>query len=260
MIDIDQLLPEVTQIICQAGDILMDYFHGKKSNSISVKGSGDPGNIVTQADLTSEKFLLSKLKKLFPQAGFCAEESGKSGEGDYRWVIDPLDGTGNFAHGLDYFCISVALTYHDKPVLGFVYRPVTKELFWAQAGAGAFCNGVRLHVSSIKNQEKAFVGLCLPYGDERLEAGLENLTAIAQTVAGVRKFGAAALDQAHVAAGRLDAVLFEDLGWWDIAAGMLLVTEAGGIVTDYEGNEIGPDYRSFLASNGLLQDQLRGLI
>jgi myo-inositol-1(or 4)-monophosphatase len=193
------------------------------------------------------------LAGLLPGAQFFAEESGARGDGDapYCWVIDPLDGTTNFAHGLPYFCISVALTYQGTPVFGMVYQPLTRELMHAQTGHGAWLNGERIRTSSLPF-EQAVIALGLPYikrqeYDELVSKGRE----IARQAYAVRHMGAVALDLAYVACGRLEGSILRKLGWWDIAAGVVLVSEAGGAVSDLEGRSVNADYTSCIASNTL---------
>lgn len=249
---------KVEPIIRKAGDILLSYFRKPlKSETKDVYGS-----IVTEADLASEQFLIAELGKIMPEAGIFAEESGQNGpQSDYCWVIDPLDGTTNFAHGIDYFCISVALTHHGKPIFGMIYRPITNELFWAQEGCGAYLDGQKITVSFQQTIKEGLFGACLPYGQgEQFEHALRLREKVTRTSYGLRSFGAAALDIALVATGRLDGAFFEDLGWWDVAAGTILVQEAGGIVTDYAGEPIDSEYKTFLAANKTVHKELLGLI
>ena len=142
------LLSRVEPIVKQAGDILRSYFTQARSLKRQVKnGAG----FVTEADLASEKFLIEKLSQVLPQADFCAEESGVSGNGDYCWVIDPLDGTTNFAHGVPHFCISVALAYKNQSICGAIYQPLLDEFFWAEQGKGAWLNGKKIEVTQLIN-------------------------------------------------------------------------------------------------------------
>jgi myo-inositol-1(or 4)-monophosphatase len=234
----------VEPIIRNAGQIIRSYFHKR----LTWQEKENDGGFVTEADLASENYLIQALTSIISGASFFAEESGKKkGSGPYCWVIDPLDGTTNFAHGLPYFCISVALTYEDIPVFGMIYQPLLDELFYATKGKGAYLNGTKIQTSS-PPFEKSLIAIGLPYAKHRsYDYLLENAWVIARQAYAIRHFGAVALDIANVAAGRLDAVVFEDLGWWDAAAGIILVTEAGGIATDFQGKNVGPDYRSFIA-------------
>lgn len=235
---------QVEPIIRKAGEIVLSYFHKKLTWHEKDQG------FVTQADLESERFLIQELSKVLPEASFFAEESGRSkGENDYCWVIDPLDGTTNFAHGLPYFCISIALTYHNKPIFGVIYQPLLNELFYAQEGQGAYLNGQRISVAQEVPLDKSFLLVGLPYEkDQGYKRVMEHLQQISPRTYAFRHMGAIALDQAYLACGRADGLFFEGLSWWDIAAGILLIKEAGGMVTTYEGDTITITFNSFLAA------------
>ena len=254
----NDLVSLIEPIIKQAGDIVLSYYN-KPLERHEKEGHG----FVTQADLASEQFLIKKLGELIPEASFFAEESGisNSGTSAYCWVIDPLDGTTNFAHRVPYFCISVALTYKNSPILGVVYQPMLKEFFYAIKGQGAYLNGQKIVVSR-SMIAKSMVAIGLPYAkDAEYAQLLQDAWVISNRVYSIRHFGAVALDLAYLAAGRLDGVIFEELGWWDIAAGMVLVTEAGGLITDFSGLVPTPQYRSCMAVNGVpLQQELKNII
>lgn len=240
---------EIAPVIKQAGAIILSYFNTQLTRTEKVDHAIDHG-FVTEADLASEKYIIEGLMSIIPGAGFFAEESGKqeSNQSDYCWVIDPLDGTTNFAHGLPYFCVSIGLTYKEKPVFGMIYQPITDELFWATEGKGAYLNGKAIRVS-MAPLEKSLIAVGLPYAKDQACAHLINSTwPIAQAAYTVRTFGAVALDIAYVAAGKIEGALFEELGWWDVAAGMVLVQEAGGQSTDFNNKHVGPDYLSFIAT------------
>lgn len=244
-------------IIKSAGAILMSYFRTEFPSR--EKEQGGP---VTPADLASEKYLIEHLKGLVPQASFFAEESGASGTNDdYCWVIDPLDGTTNFIHGLPYFCISVALTFKGKPIVAAIYQPLLDDFYYAQKGQGAFLNGKKILVSSATSLQKSMilVGLPMTYHDTYHDL-IEKLPSLGPKLYSFRHLGAAALDCAYVASGRLDAVFFTGLAWWDVAAGMLLIEQAGGIVTDFQGNALTQDYRSCIGANKQIFNELRQLL
>lgn len=236
---------DVAPIIRGAGRLLLSYYQKQLHRH---EKEGDQG-FVTEADLASERYLIDALKIVVPQADFFAEESGKSGSShDYCWVIDPLDGTTNFAHGLPYFCISVALTYQNQPVFGMIYQPLLDQLWHGQLGKGAYLNGIPVVAKSVAF-EKSIIAIGLPYIKKEAYASvLENTWSIARQVYAIRHFGAVALDIANVASSRLDGVVFANLGWWDVAAGMVLVTESGGSVSDFQGQPVGPDYKTFIAA------------
>ncbi len=247
---------DLERIVKEAGRILLSYFH--QPLSLNAK---DQDGFVTEADIASEKYLIEQLGLLLPQASFQAEESGKVGSGEYCWVIDPLDGTSNFAHQIPYFCISVALTYHDKPIIGVIYQPVMNEFFYAQKGAGTYLNGQKLEDIASKNQEWSMIAVGFPYEKKKQ---FVDLLGAAQRILpetySFRCFGAAALDLAYVAAGRLNGAISEGLKWWDVAAGIVLIEEAGGRATDFRGQEITPSYVSFVAANRPMHEKLIQLL
>jgi len=203
----------------------------------SVKG---PGNFVTAADRRAEEILREELELARPGYGFLGEEGGAREGSDktHRWIVDPLDGTLNFLHGIPHFAISIGLEREGSIVAGLVYNPVTDELFTAERGKGAFLNDQRLRVAARKRLADAVVACALPHprrGD--VELTRSEHAAVQDRVAGLRRFGAAALDLAWVAAGRLDAYWERGLSPWDMAAGIALVREAGGFVTDLDGRD-----------------------
>jgi len=247
------LQKQVEPIIRKAGEILLS-FYGKKLT----KNYKPQHGFATEADLASEKFLIEELGKILPQASVFAEESGKSGKAnEYCWVIDPLDGTTNFAHQLPYFCISIALTQNDVPIFGMIYQPLEDELFWAQKGKGAYLNGNTISVSHPKKLEKTLFVVGFPYRrGPRYDHLLERVKRVRKQTYTFRYFGAAALDQVYVAAGRLDASILEDLAWWDIAAGMIIIQEAGGVVTTFDNQPITPDFKTYLSAGSEMHMQM----
>lgn len=225
-------------VMCKAVEaaargLLRDF--GEVENlQVSRKG---PADFVSTADTRTEKVLLAELTKARPGWGFLLEEAGHiAGEDpNYRFIIDPLDGTTNFLHGLPQFAISVALEERGEIVAGVVYNPVTDEMFWAEKGQGAFLNGRRLRVSGRRYMNDAIYATGIPFqgrGDHGLF--LNELETIMKMSAGVRRLGAASLDLAFVAAGRFDGFWERDLQPWDIAAGIILVREAGGFVSEFD--------------------------
>lgn len=238
------------------GDILTSYFGG--DFRISYKGAL---NLVTEADLASEKEVVAILKKRFPGAAILAEEGGEEhGESGFRFIIDPLDGTTNFAHGYPVFAVSIGCEDARGLVAGVVYDPIREELFTAARGKGAFLNGRRLRVSVTGELAQALLVTGFPYDlKEDLSANLRLFNRFMGASRAVRRDGSAALDLCHVAAGRFDGFWEEKLGPWDTAAGALVVEEAGGRVTDLAGGEF--DYRkgAVVASNSILHDQMLAL-
>lgn len=253
------IMPRVQEIIQEAGEILLLYF---QKPSLQKKEKKDQG-WVTEADLASEQFLKAALAPLIPGASFNAEESGKTGDGvsDYCWVIDPLDGTTNFVTGVPYFCISIALTCHDEPVLGVIYQPITRELIASCKGGGLFLNGQPVALQSDKELAQSVVVVGVPYAkNEWFMRILDGIRCVAPRTYAFRHFGAAALDLAYVAIGRLDGVFLADLAWWDVAAGILLIEEGGGVVTDFDGKQITKEYKTVVAGSASVQAHLRQLL
>jgi len=203
----------------------------------SLKG---PANFVTAADQRAEEILREELEHARPGYGFLGEEGGAHEGPDktHRWIVDPLDGTSNFLHGIPHFAISIALEREGTIVAGLVYNPANEELFTAERGKGAFLNDQRLRVAARKRLADAVIACGLPHlGRGDLALGRKEIAAVQEEVAGLRRFGAAALDLAWLAAGRFDGYWERNLSPWDVAAGLILVREAGGYVTDPEGGD-----------------------
>jgi myo-inositol-1(or 4)-monophosphatase len=241
-------------IMRAAGDIVLSYMsQAQQLTRMHKEGNG----FATQADIASEEFLIEQLHKLLPEAGFIAEESGSSNtNSSLQWVIDPLDGTTNFSQGLPYFCISVALTKDSVPIIAAIYQPLLNEFFYAQQGKGAWLNGQRIQVSTATKLEDAVVAVGLSYLRRPRGPLLGVLSTIAKKTFAVRNFGAAALDLAYVACGRLDGVFFTHLSWWDVAAGILLIQQAGGQISDFSGESITPSYVSCVAGSPIIYQGL----
>ena len=251
------LIKLVEPIIRHAGELIMAHYG--KITSYKIKNDR---SILTEADMESEQFLLKALAPLIPGADLVAEEEGEvvAQGSDFKWVIDPLDGTTNFAHGFPYFCISIGLTYRGVPVFGAIYDPTRNELFHAQEGRGAFLGDKPIRVSAFHDISRAVVSAGVPCSRHDCDIFWRNFQAVDYAVHTYRKLGAAALDMSYVASGRLDAALFGRLAWWDIVAGTILVREAGGRVSEFEKDTIGPDFSTCLVTNGLLHENLRSLL
>jgi myo-inositol-1(or 4)-monophosphatase len=233
---------------------------------VSRKG---PADFVSMADRRAEQTVMEELRHARPEWGFLMEEAGaiEGAAGKPRWVLDPIDGTSNFLHGIPHFAISIAVQ-EAKPgggwgelTQGLVYQPLTDESYWAEKGRGAWLNERRLRVSSRRNLDDALVATGVPYkGHGNLERFQKILGAVSPEVAGIRRYGSAALDLAWVAAGRYDGFWEEDLQFWDIAAGMLLVREAGGFVTDFRGGDANLPNGQVLAANDQIHSRLHKLV
>lgn len=226
--------------------VLMRYYN--KSINIEYKGEVDP---VSQADRNAQKAIIKVIKDVFPQHGILAEEDNVNDiKKDFCWLIDPLDGTVNFVHGVPMFCVSVALKYKKEIIAGVVYSPVMKEVFVAEKDKGAFLNGKRIKVSQVKDLIRALSVTGFPYYvRERSSRVMKNFFKVMMFTQGMRRLGSAALDLAYVACGRFEFFWEEGLKPWDIAAGALIVKEAGGVVSDYEGAKDFVFKNTMLASN-----------
>jgi myo-inositol-1(or 4)-monophosphatase len=227
---------------------------------VSLKG---PANFVTAADRKAEETLYTELSKARPNYGFLGEEGGRRDGSDttHTWIVDPLDGTTNFLHGIPQFAISIGLERSGTIVAAVVYNPITDELYTAERGKGAFLNDRRLRVANRQRLADSVIACGLPHlGRGDLPLGLKELGAVQDKVAGLRRFGAAALDLAFVAAGRIDAYWERNISPWDIAAGLLLVREAGGFVTDIDGNDAMFTKHHIVAGNETIHRELQGLL
>jgi myo-inositol-1(or 4)-monophosphatase len=254
------LLNVMTKAVDKAARALKRDFGEVEQLQVSTKG---PSDFVSNADLKSDRILREDLAKARPGFGFLTEESGTiaGSDADHRWIIDPLDGTTNFLHGLPHFAISVALEKSGEIVAGVVYDPIKNEMFVAEKGGGAFLNDRRLRVSARKNLGESVLGTGIPFrGHGDRESFTKQLDAAMRETAGVRRWGTASLDLAYVAAGRYEGFWEEGLSAWDVAAGILLVREAGGYVSDLKGGQNALHGGSLLASNGLLHAPLQSLL
>ncbi|MDQ7843116.1 MAG: inositol monophosphatase family protein [Armatimonadota bacterium] len=247
----------------QAGELLLTMLpEARASKEIRTKRT--PADLVTRADRMSEDLIVGVLRARFPDHGILAEEGSFHPGAEYRWIIDPLDGTTNFAHGLPLFCVSIGLEHRGRVIAGVVFHPPSGELFYADRGKGAFLRRAgtaqRLRVSRIDRVAQAVVATGLPYDIRDTGNNIDHIGRLCRTAIEVRILGAAALHLAYVAAGRLDAFWEPALNPWDIAAGALLVEEAGGRVTHMSGTPFDVDCRDVLASNGSVHDEMVKLL
>lgn len=245
------------EIAREAGIFLKNKLYSE--HTIDYKGEI---NLVTEADKISEKMITSKITTLFPDHDILAEESTTIDRGsDFRWIIDPLDGTTNYAHGYPYFCVSIALERLDTMIVGIVYDPMLDEMFVAEKGKGAFVNEREIHVSNTREVIKSLLATGFPYDiREDSHNNLNYFNEMILQAQAIRRAGSAALDLAYVAAGRFDGFWELKLNPWDIAAGWLLVEEAGGIVTDMGGKNYFIESPSILASNGRIHAEMMAIL
>ncbi len=226
-----------------------------KARSIEFKGVID---IVTDMDKKAEDMIIKKLRDAFPEHGILTEESDEQkSSSEYRWIIDPLDGTTNYSHGYPVFCVSIALEKGGEIIFGVVYDPMLNELFSAEKGKGAHCNNRKIKVSNIAELAKSLLATGFPY-DVRTspENNLSHFANFAVKVQAIRRAGSAALDMCYVACGRFDGFWELKLKPWDTAAAMLIIAEAGGVVTDFSNRPFSLSMGETVASNGLIHEQM----
>jgi myo-inositol-1(or 4)-monophosphatase len=218
-----------------AGNVLLRYYDRLDSLTVTTKGQNE---FVSEVDRAAEQVIIKTLRDAYPNHAILAEESGRSDGNEFQWVIDPLDGTTNYLHGFPQFSVSIALKHKGVLEHGVIYDPLREELFTASRGSGALLNDRRLRVSSCKGLTGALIGTGFPYRDQsHLDAYMGMFRDLIKDTAGLRRPGSAALDLAYVAAGRLDGFWELGLAEWDIAAGALIIQEAGGAVSDIQGGE-----------------------
>ena len=214
-------------------------------------------DFVTNADLKSEKILLETLQYYYPNATYITEETGIIKGNEETIVIDPIDGTTNFIHGIPFFGIVICKLYKDEIMDGVIYNPITNEFFWASKGKGAWCNNSRLRVSKREDISESLIGTGMPHAKRTYNEYLSEIDQITKNSAGLRRMGSAALDLAYVSAGKLDAFWERNLNLWDVCSGVLLVKEAGGKVTEPSGKELGINSRNILASNNKIHNKIQ---
>jgi len=257
----EDFLPAMSAIAREAGALLMQYFH--QGLKIEYKGDAD---LVTAADRASEAMIRERISRQFPSHDVLGEEQGLNDQGsDYRWYVDPLDGTTNFAHGYPVFCVSMALEHRvaqsgsnveTKRVAGVVYDPTRDELFAAEQGRGAHLNGKPIHVSKAATLKECLLATGFPSHKRHKNPNIHFYHQITLRTHGVRRAGSAALDLCNVACGRFDGFWEFNLNSWDTAAGVLIVEEAGGKVSRFDGSMFKIDSSETLASNGLVHEVL----
>ncbi|MDF2530132.1 MAG: inositol monophosphatase [Gammaproteobacteria bacterium] len=243
----------------KAGDVITRSLDKMSSLNITKKG---PNDFVTEVDKAAEEAILYTIGKAFPDHSFLTEETGEIINKDPNsvWIIDPLDGTTNFIHGLPQYCVSIAFQQNGVIEHAVIYHPLTQDLFTATRGQGAQLNGKRIRVSAHSRFEGALISANLPREPEYLESYCKWMTELHDKVAGVRKSGSTALDLAYLAAGYIDAFWTTQLQPWDMAAGTLLIREAGGIVTDLKGGVDYMEQRNLAAANPKLIKSVLNLI
>lgn len=243
------------EIARKAGAILRE--HQGKIQRIEYKGDID---IVTEVDRMSEALIREEISRRYPEHEILGEEEGLAeSASEYRWIVDPVDGTTNYAHGFPYYCVSIALSHRGEILAGAVYHPIWDEMYAAAKGEGATLNGNPIRVSQVHELRRALLSTGFPYDVIQSGTNYGHFRAMLHHAQGVRRAGSAALDLCQVACGRYEAFWEPGLSAWDVAAGGLIVQEAGGTVTDYQGKPFDPYAREILASNTLLHSAIRAV-
>ncbi len=240
----------------EAASRIVKHYWGRLSH---IEEKGSPGNLVTEADRESEACIKKILEAHFPDHDILGEETGRKrlSNSPFLWAVDPIDGTTNYSHNFPMVAISIALLFHDKPLLGVIYNPILNEHFVAAKGRGATLNGIKIHVSDTKKLSLSLLATGFPYDrHETTETNYEEFCHMTHLTQGVRRLGSAALDLAYTAAGRLDGYWERGLGIWDMAAGVILVEEAGGKVSGWDMSPHSLTSGKILATNGHIHSLL----
>jgi len=256
---LQQILDQVIETSKKAGAFIREERQKFDPNKVEYKGLND---MVSYVDKTAEQIIVTALEQILPEAGFITEEQTKTNIAEqYNWIIDPLDGTTNFIHGVPSFSVSIALKEYDELVLGVVYEINLDECFYAIKGQPAYLNGKEIHVSNKPKVADSLIATGFPYYDfSKQPAYIELFTELMKSCHGLRRLGSAAVDLAYTACGRFDAFYEYNLNAWDIAAGVVIVRQAGGEVINYKGGDEVMDARELLATNGKITGELLGTI
>jgi myo-inositol-1(or 4)-monophosphatase len=249
------LLNFAKQLAIDAGNLLVQYLGSAR---VSNKGDID---LVTEADIAAEQLIVDRIRSHYPRHAVLAEESGEAvsiegGRTTFKWIIDPLDGTTNYAHGYPCFCVSIGLEHEGKLEIGVIYDPMRKELFAAERGQGATLNDRRIRVSDIDELSRAMLVTGFPYNVRQRPDFAREFAIFTMNAQAVRRDGSAAIDLAYVACGRFDGFWEDGLNPWDMAAGILLIEEAGGTVSNFQNQSLSIYTKKVLATNGLIHDAM----
>jgi len=250
----------ITKACMKASRSLIRDFGEVENLQVSSKG---PGDFVTSADKRTEKILINELQKAHPEYGIVSEETGIINKSNTknRWIIDPIDGTMNFMNGVPQFAVSVGYEEENEIKCGVIFNPIMNEMFCAEKGNGAFLNNKRIRVSNKKKINESLIVTGGPKGSSKIKDKIfSEYINVSNNVSNVRKFGSAALDLAYVACGRFDGYWQRELNYWDIAAGIVILKEAGGFIDFFEEDKSLPLKRNILATNSYIHEQLKGLL
>lgn len=256
--DLKQITQQVIDCAKLAGEFIRTERKTFSYNKVEIKGLND---LVSYVDKTSEKIIVEKLALIFQEAGFIVEENTKTETKDYNWIVDPLDGTTNFIHGIPCYAVSIALEFKGEILLGVVYEVAQNECFWAYKNGGAFLNGTKISVSDRKTLSDSLIATGFPiYNFTRLDNYINTLTHLMKNTHGIRRIGAAAADLCYLACGRVDAFFEYNLNSWDVAAGALIVKEAGGTISDFKAQQNWLFGKEIVATNSDLQEVFETII
>jgi myo-inositol-1(or 4)-monophosphatase len=256
--DLHKITQEVIDCAKTVGEFIRTERKTFSYSNVEVKGLND---LVSYVDKTSEKLLVEKLSLIFPEAGFIVEENTKSEIKNYNWIVDPLDGTTNFIHGIPCYAISIALEYKGEILIGVVHEVAQNECFWAYKDGGAFLNENKISVSDRKTLSDSLIATGFPiYNFSRLDNYIQTLTYLMKHTHGIRRIGAAAADLCYLACGRVDAFFEYNLNPWDVAAGALIVKEAGGTVCDFKSQQNWLFGKEIVATNTFLEPVFKTII
>lgn len=256
--NLSDITHKVVDLAKEVGDFIRTERKTFSYSKVEIKGLND---LVSYVDKTSEQKLVEKLALIFPEAGFIVEENTKSGTKDYNWIVDPLDGTTNFIHGIPCYAISIALEYKSEIIVGVVYEVAQNECFYAYKNGGAYLNGNKISVSESSKLSDSLIATGFPiHNFSRLDGYINTLTYLMRNTHGLRRIGAAAADLCYLACGRVDAFFEYNLNAWDVAAGAIIVKEAGGSINDFKKSNNWLFGREIIASNSLLQNTMQEII
>lgn len=255
--DLKKCLSFACDVAREAGS----YLRGQFESGVSYELKSSHQDIVTEADRESEEIIIGLISTEFPDHGILSEESPpQESSTGYRWVIDPIDGTTNFAHGIPLYAISIGLEFECEPVVGVIYDPNRDELFYAAKGTGSMLNDREIRVTATEALTESVLSAGYPYEERKLDEFMRSLKSIFPLSRGLRRLGSSAICMAYVAAGRLDGYWDQGVFRWDISAGKLLVEESGGAVSDLCGGDLAPNKTSILATNGKIHGELQNLV
>ena len=255
----EQMLAFVRNCAKEAGKIQLSYFRG---NHLHIETKFNMHDVVTVADKESERYIIGEIKRTYPEHAILGEESGMhAGDSEYCWVIDPLDGTSNYIHDMAPYSVSIALRDREELLLGVVYEVCRNECFYAWKGSKAYLDGKEIRVTDVAVLDKAFVALGFPYDSDHYRPVAQKLVdRLYGYAGGTRLLGSAAAELCYVACGRFDARIEGHLGPWDVAAGGLILMQAGGRLSDFAGGDTWPSAEQVMASNGVIHDKILRLL